>query len=809
MREARAATENHCTATEGGRTTDGDNATTEDHRTTRVQPQAPETTSQQVDNKTIDTPDTSVTSAEPVVPADRSCNRVETEGRVGENGETLHGRVDEAAAARGPGTATTADTTDGTSLITPASGLQDRMVQLVKPPPSPPVESTTAPPKRTPPRANESHAMGQAVAGRDNDDKDRRAHKRIDDPADRADTSTDETAATATASASMDAAAPRNNQAKATRDQGQLTKTSASAQSASRDHPDTETTDLTRPSRDPEDATGDDERCQDAPTEPPDMPEGTRGQGSRKGVEADVSRRSRGQADVEGAKVGAVETSVLQTSRSVQEGPGDGDDEERWPGVLDEPSDEPSVECQDPAGMQVDPGGETKPERNESAALESADTEANGRVAGACRDAQVMGESAGTRRGASIEAEEWSASTHARSTTRAEENGQRTSTGVDDAPRAPPEPPQPPEPPDEAANRQNEPPSVELEGERIPNPSCDVGRISAEANASGPSEDDEDARDRLKKLVNMSDHISEGSKRRGREDSPKGAQDERDDPGDNADASTASWSVEDVGKRSKKLREALKRIRKRSERRSRTNSPGRPEEEPVEPSGGTAVPDGIHDVQERPRKVRNERVDETDAPRRDWPPGGHLGHREESEDVEGDRERRKVVEGGGHDGIRPKTDRNACGVDTNPQRRDRGPGGQFGERDGSGDVERNLERQSDGNGDERSGERGGKDGATSGAHGDSKRVDTSSLAEDETDQHGQRKRTTTDAPEPYKPLSIDHRPPADHPNPPRRRGRLKMRPREVSRTRANKYVHLVERSRRNHIGRPRCDEYTP
>ena len=102
-----------------------------------------------------------------------------------------------------------------------------------------------------------------------------------------------------------------------------------------------------------------------------------------------------------------------------------------------------------------------------------------------------MGESAGMQQEVSVEAEEWSVSMHMQSTTRAEENSQHTSTGVDDAPRAPPEPPQPP---DEAANQQNEPPSVELEGERIPNPSCDVRRTRAEANMSGPSEDNEDAR---------------------------------------------------------------------------------------------------------------------------------------------------------------------------------------------------------------------------------------------------------------------------------------------------------------------------
>ena len=74
MREACAATEDHHAATEGGRTPDGDSATTEDHRTARVQPQAPETTNQEVDNKTVDSPDTSATSTGPVVPADRLCN---------------------------------------------------------------------------------------------------------------------------------------------------------------------------------------------------------------------------------------------------------------------------------------------------------------------------------------------------------------------------------------------------------------------------------------------------------------------------------------------------------------------------------------------------------------------------------------------------------------------------------------------------------------------------------------------------------------------------------------------------------------
>ena len=69
------------------------------------------------------------------------------------------------------------------------------------------------------------------------------------------------------------------DEAKAIWDQGHHpTKTSVSALSASRDHQDAETTDPHRPSRDPADATGDDERRPDTPTEPPNMPEGTRRQ---------------------------------------------------------------------------------------------------------------------------------------------------------------------------------------------------------------------------------------------------------------------------------------------------------------------------------------------------------------------------------------------------------------------------------------------------------------------------------------------------------------------------------------------------
>ena len=55
------------------------------------------------------------------------------------------------------------------------------------------------------------------------------------------------------------------------------------------------------------------------------------------------------------------------------------------------------------------------------------------------------------------------------------------------------------------------------------------------------------------------------------------------------------------------------------------------------------------------------------------------------------------------------------------------------------------------------------DGATSGARCESKRLERRPLAEDEMDQHGQRKRTTGDAPrpstQPTKRPQTTHRPP--------------------------------------------------
>ena len=367
--------------------------------------------------------------------ATRDEEQVATEGRVGEMGETLHGRDDEAAAATGPGMKTTDHLqTDGVSLATPASGPRDDQkadFDLVKPPQPPLSVASTTPPKQTQLHANETHGMGRVVAGRDDDDEDCQAHERADDPAHRADTSTDETAATATASASMDAAAPHHDQAKATRDQGLQPATSASAPSASCDHPgeDAVTTDPPRPSEDPVDVTGDNERRPDTPTEPPDLPEGTRRQWGEERAETGVSEvlgALRGSAkctadngikthqpakpgdpddEVEGARVEAVETAMLKVSRSVEEGPGEVIDEERRPGKLEEPPGEAQVESNDPDSVQVEPGGKTIVERGGDIVHEDTDATTDGMAEEAHGGVQDEAERSAMCRNASIEGE--------------------------------------------------------------------------------------------------------------------------------------------------------------------------------------------------------------------------------------------------------------------------------------------------------------------------------------------------------------------------------------------------------------------
>ena len=222
----------------------------------------------------------------------------------------------------------------------------------------------------------------------------------------------------------------------------------------------------------------------------------------------------------------------------------------------------------------------------------------------------------------------------------------------------------------------------------------------------------------------------------------------------------------------------------------------------------TVVEDAEYDGK-RPKSVRDERGVDTDVPCRDRWPGGQLGKEETSEVVEGDPDRTKVVGGAVYDGKRPEIVKNERDVDTNALRRGNGPGGHLVEEVEPGDVDGEWERQSDGDGDEMDGIRQGMDDATSGASGESRRLDTRPLAETDSSQHERRERGTAHVPRLSTPPPDHHRRPMDHPNPPRRRGRMKTRSRQVSRTRARKPTHHFERSRRSHIGRLRSDGYTP
>ena len=321
------------------------------------------------------------------------------------------------------------------------------------------------------------------------------------------------------------------------------------------------------------------------------------------------------------------------------------------------------------------------------------------------------------------------------------------------------------------------------------------------ADASGTPEDDEDDWDMLTKLRNTSERVNESSKRRNREYSPGWTQVESDDPDDDAVVSTMSGSIEDVGMRPKKLSNASERERKRSKRRSRKDSAGRPGGEPDEPRAETAVSGDIHNLQKRPRKVSNERVDETDAPGRDRPPGGHRGEQEVSRAAKGDPDRTNVVDHAGYDGRHPRSRGNERVVETSALRQVRGPGGYLDERAESGDVGDYQMTQSGGDGVQGVGKRGGKNGATSNARRESKGLETRSLAEDESSQQELDKGTKRDIPEPSQ-LPINHPGgPTEHVNPPRRRGRLKSCTRKIRRSTVRRSTHQVVPPCRGQSGR--------
>ena len=129
--------------------------------------------------------------------------------------------------------------------------------------------------------------------------------------------------------------------------------------------------------------------------------------------------------------------------------------------------------------------------------------------------------------------------------------------------------------------------------------------------------------------------------------------------------STMSGSIEDVRKRPNKLSNTSEHKHKHSKRKSRQHSPGRPGEEPDEPDDEAVIPGNPQNDQECPRSVRNQRVDETDAPGRDRAPGGHRGEQEASRAAKGDPDRINVVDCPEHDWMCPRADGNEHEVETN------------------------------------------------------------------------------------------------------------------------------------------------
>ena len=106
-----------------------------------------------------------------------------------------------------------------------------------------------------------------------------------------------------------------------------------------------------------------------------------------------------------------------------------------------------------------------------------------------------------------------------------------------------------------------------------------------------------------------------------------------------------------------------------------------------------AVPGGVHDVQEHPRNVNNGCADETDALHRDRPPGGSFNLPEASNVTKGNSDCRKVVKGAEYNGVRLRSDKNECVIETNVLHRGIGPGGHRGEQEVMGDIEDNWDRQ--------------------------------------------------------------------------------------------------------------------
>ena len=259
----------------------------------------------------------------------------------------------------------------------------------------------------------------------------------------------------------------------------------------------------------------------------------------------------------------------------------------------------------------------------------------------------------------------------------------------------------------------------------------------------------------------------------------------------------------------KKPRNGSVHVRERLEQGEQENSPERAPEDPDELGGETAALGDHQDHQGCPEDDGKRRDGDTNAPCQDTVPGDPRGQPEASGDVEGVRDRRKVVDDADYNGIGPRNDGDEHGVETDALRRDKGPGDPESEHEAMGDVERDRRRRNGVEGVGHDGGRWGMDGATSAARRDSKRVETDALAGFKASQHGQYERATDHVPGPSNPPPNHPIRPHTNPNPPRRRGRLKMRPTSVSTHRPTHQGLRARQSRTGRIGRAVYVVYGP
>ena len=153
------------------------------------------------------------------------------------------------------------------------------------------------------------------------------------------------------------------------------------------------------------------------------------------------------------------------------------------------------------------------------------------------------------------------------------------------------------------------------------------------------SDSDEDPRNRPKKLWRVSERVQERMGRKDEEGLPERAPDQLGTPGDKADTPAPFGRVEDASNMPRKLRKMSEREQGRSKPKDEANSPGRSGEEPGEPVGETAIVDDTHTYQEGPRGETSNDGSGTDMASRDRGPGGDPGERDELGGNEGNRKR--------------------------------------------------------------------------------------------------------------------------------------------------------------------------